>query len=471
MAEALQLWPDSELSPELPDWATAKDWSQINDPALAARCDLLSNRLSVLGAATVEDLAQAFLFSIAEMQQVVTALEAEGTIVRLTVPELGGELWCLRHLGARVRRLSREQRRGVQKPVSPQVYLRFLLERHGMGEDGPLPDVDSSLCLLEGWSAPVNVWEESLLPLRMEGVSQEGLTPRSFSHSDLDLALLTGGWSWRVGRKEGAALVAQSPVTVLQREHLSLGGPEQWDEEGDSSSARLAWQYLQQQGALFMPDLRAATRLLQPQLDQVLKQLAGAGRVHADSWSALRQVLRSDEEKRKMERRIPKARRQRHQGGMGRWAALPLRCWDEDALFSWCQLLLARYGVVFRLLLEREALAPAWGQLLPVLRRMEDRGEVYGGRFVTGVSGEQFALSDSVAALKRLRDQTPSAQIRMIHSYDPIAWAAVVAGAPRLPLSASHVLVLQGDTVTGWHVQDRWHWVKRQPASLQLPKF
>lgn len=471
VAEAKAIWAHAKITPTLPQWAMEKDWSYTADPALAARCDMLSNRLSILGAATITDLAAAFLFNESEMQQIVTALEAEGTIVRLTVPELGGELWCLRHLGARVRRLSREQRRGVQKPVSPQVFLRFLLERHGLGDDGPLADVDSCLCLLQGWSAPVNVWEESILPLRLEAQGQDGFSASTFSQSDLDIALLTGGWTWRVGRKEGTALVAQSPVTLLERDHLNLCGPEQWEESLPSSSSQLAWDQLQSQGALFMPDLRAATRLLQPQLDQVLRQLAGAGRVHADSWSALKQVLRSDEEKRKMERRIPKNRRQRHQGGMGRWAALPLRQWDDAALFSWCRLLLARYGVVFRLLLERESLAPSWGQLLPVFRRMEDRGEVFGGRFITGVSGEQFALADAVAGFKRLRDQTPSAQIRMIHSYDPIAWAAVVAGAPRLPLAPSHVLVLQGDTVTGWHVQDRWHWVKRQPASLQLPKF
>lgn len=469
--QALQLWPDAQLQPQLPQWAlqSASPQNAVSaqdDPQQHALIELLVARLSVLGAVTRDELAQQFALPASLLEQALLRLDGEGSTVRLTAPSLGGELHCLRHLGARVRRLSRLQRRGVQQAVAPRLFLRMLLERHGLAADGQLPDshlpdADSALSLLEGWSAPVNVWEQSLLPLRLG----------QFDVTQLDLALLGGGWSWRVGRKEGTALVAQSPISVLQREHLSLCGPEQW-EEGEGDSQRLVWEQLQQRGALFMPELRQASRLLQPHLDTVLRQLAGAGKVHADSWSALRHVLRSDEDKRRMERHLPRALRERQQGGMGRWAALPLRQWDDNALREWCWILLRRYGVVFRLLLERESLAPPWALLLSQLRRMEDRGEIHGGRFITGVSGEQFALSEAVATLKRLRQMEPGGnQVCIVHSYDPIAWAAVVAGAPRLPLAASHVLVLQGDAVSGWHVQDQWHWVKQQPPSLQLPRF
>lgn len=460
---ALVIWPQAKAKPQLPEWLTNDDQWHCELDATSCLADFIAHRLSALGVATLAQLSEVFCLPASEVQLAIQQLEVEGTIVRLTAPSFGGELWCLRHLGARVRRLSREQRRGIQKPASPQVFLRFLLERHGLGDDGPLPDVDSTLTLLQGWSAPVSVWEESLLATRTD----------NFSISDLDMALLTGGWCWREGRKDNKALVAQSPVTLLERENLTLCGPEAGDEalQTQPSAHQVVYQALADQGALFMPDLRSVSRLLQPQLDAVLKQLAGAGQVHADSWSALRQVLRSDEEKRRMERRIPKSKRQRHQGGIGRWALLPQRHWDEAALIQWCWILLQRYGVLFRLLLERETLAPSWGQLLPQLRRLEDRGEVYGGRFVTGVSGEQFALTEAVAAMKRLKDQPGSSQVRLIHSYDPLAWAAVVAGAPRLPLAASHVLVLQGDSVSGWHAKDQWHWVKQQPPSLQLPRF
>ncbi|GAB4200945.1 MAG: DEAD/DEAH box helicase [Wenzhouxiangellaceae bacterium] len=463
LGEALCLWPQASVCPTLPDWARSPTADQ---PREYEHCldDLISSRLQVLGAVPGAELRQQLLLEQPPFEAALIRLQGEGTIVRLTAPALGGELWCLRHLGARIRRLSREQRRGIVQPASPRVFLRMLLERHGLAAGSELADLDGVLGLMQGWSAPANVWEESLLAARLT----------DFAVSDLDLALLTGGWSWRVGRKEGAALIGQSPVTLLEREWLSLVGP-QSDEadagEDYSEAARRLLTVLEQRGALFMPELREASGQLQPHLDALLRQLAGAGRVHGDSWSALRQLLRSDESKRRLERRLPAGKRQRLQGGLGRWGLLPERRWDEAALSQWCWVLLQRYGVIFRLLLERETLAPPWGQLLRTLRRLEDRGEIVGGRFVTGVSGEQFALSEAVAALKRLRDQPLEPAVRIIHSYDPLAWAAVVAGAPRLPLAPSHVLVLQGDCVSGWHVQDRWHWLQQQPPSVELPRF
>lgn len=447
-AELLLLWPESRLKPSLPDWALGM---ANNEEAL---CNMLLGRLQLLGAATEADIQQQLNLPLGDVTIALTRLEREGALVRITAPTMGGELWCLRHLGARIRRLSREQRRGVSQPASPRVFLRMLLARHGLSDNDCLPDVDSTLHVLEGWGAPINIWEQSLLATRMD----------DFGVSDLDLAMLSGGWAWRIGRRDTAALVSASPITLLGREHLSLIGYQESAEESDHPVLNA----LRHQGALFMADLREHSRMLQPQLETSLRELAGASRVHADSWSALRQVVRSDAQKRRMERRIPAALRRRHQGGIGRWSLLPPERRGEESLFAWARILLRRYGVLFRLLLERETLAPPWSMLLRVLRRLEDQGEILGGRFVTGVSGEQYALPEAAAALKRLRKSPGGADVKLLHSYDPLAWAAVVAGAPRLPLANSHVLVLRGDTICGWHMNDEWHWISTAPPGFDV---
>ena len=82
--------------------------------------------------------------------------------------------------------------------------------------------------------------------------------------------------------------------------------------------------------------------------------------------------------------------------------------------------LLRRYGVIFRRLLTREPNAPPWRDLARVYRRLEARGEIRGGRFVTGMSGEQFALPDAVERLREMRREGPNGRLTVISAVDPL---------------------------------------------------
>ena len=104
-----------------------------------------------------------------------------------------------------------------------------------------------------------------------------------------------------------------------------------------------------------------------------------------------------------------------------------------------CRALLRRYGVVFRAVLERETLAPPWREVLALLRRMEDRGEVHGGRFVDGFSGEQFALPEAVGLLRR-HAETGEPRFAVIGAVDPLNLGGIIVPGAKTP------------AVNGWRI-------------------
>jgi len=137
-------------------------------------------------------------------------------------------------------------------------------------------------------------------------------------------------------------------------------------------------------------------------------------------------------------------------GPVGRWSLFPGHV-DVPArdvwLDRWCRQLLTRYGIVFRDLLARETAAPAWSELVRVLRRLELRGEINGGRFVSGVGGEQYALPRAVESLRQIRDQQPSGAWLVISAADPLNLAGILSPGPRLPATHKNALILQDGRV------------------------
>src|SRR5207302_989991 len=109
-----------------------------------------------------------------------------------------------------------------------------------------------------------------------------------------------------------------------------------------------------------------------------------------------------------------------------------------DHTTTWAWQLLRRWGVVFRDLLEREPGAPRWFELLQVLRRLEARGEIRGGRFITGVGGEQFALGDTVRLLRQLRDEGPKQELVVISAADPLNLVGILTDHGRITSNASN---------------------------------
>ena len=129
----------------------------------------------------------------------------------------------------------------------------------------------------------------------------------------------------------------------------------------------------------------------------------------------------------------------------GRWSLFPGHSPAvslEDRNQRWAWQLLKRWGVVFRDLIERESCAPPWGAVASLYRRMEARGEIRGGRFVSGVGGEQFALPDAVEKLRLIRDQKPADQWLLLSAADPLNLTGIVLPGPRLPATAGNSLAL-----------------------------
>jgi len=220
------------------------------------------------------------------------------------------------------------------------------------------------------------------------------------------------------------------------------------------SAENLVLDILGKQGALFAEDIARKAGLLPAQLEGVLAALVARGQVTADGFSPLRWLIRSSNEKSRLEK---KARKLRHglvaSGGLqGRWSVVELSSEsqahgfaDETALSCHCWALLRRYGVVFRAVLAREALLPPWRYLLGYLRRMEDRGEVLGGRFVDGFSGEQFALPEAVGLLRKCREPRDDMCFTVINATDPLNLGGLITpGGKTVSKTANRVLLEQG---------------------------
>jgi ATP-dependent Lhr-like helicase len=188
---------------------------------------------------------------------------------------------------------------------------------------------------------------------------------------------------------------------------------------------------LKQRGALFFPDMVRATGRLKAEIETGLWELVAAGLVTADGFENLRALVTP---KGASSSKSGKLRRPRH--APGRWSLLHTEGAGRDAsVESCCWMLLRRYGVVFRDLLARETNLPRWRELQIAYRRLEDRGEVRGGRFVDGFLGEQFALPVAVESLRAYRNLPPNANSEriVIAAADPLNLVGIVVPGERIP--------------------------------------
>jgi len=405
---------------------------------------LLRDRMNALGPVSVVQLAADFALPAQDIAQALLALQAQGSVIAMPADE-GEALWCERRLLARIHRYSRERRRRAVKPVSPATFVRFLSRWHALDEPAEAPD--QALAQLEGWALPTALWERPVLGLRC----------RDFEPGDLDQRLLSGELAWYrppQGDPEQRRVVSATPIAIVPREHLGAWLELGQGAPGDKAIARNAYAQqvlglLERQGAMFTRDIEVATGLLRPHLEEALKQLVYAGSVTADAFSPLRWLLRPERRKARIEkRRSPAATLP-----VGRWSLLrtapqeqgqerPLEA-RQQQLTVIVKALLRRYGVVFRAGVQRESGLPQWRYLLQVLRRMEDRGEVLGGRFVDGFSGEQFALPEAVGALRQSRERNPDAPPIVISAADPLNLGGWLLPGPRTPAGMNNRVLLE----------------------------
>jgi ATP-dependent Lhr-like helicase len=175
--------------------------------------------------------------------------------------------------------------------------------------------------------------------------------------------------------------------------------------------------------------------------------------VTGDGIAGLRALIAKPEESRRT-RRLHMLRGGRHRlVPAGRWALLRDALGDavdEPAAHDverFARQWLRRYGVVMRELLTREARMPPWRELVRVLRTLEARGEVRGGRFVAGMVGEQFALSEAVEALRAVRRRAAEGETILVAAGDPLNLSGILVPGPRVPPASREVIAFRDGAV------------------------
>jgi ATP-dependent Lhr-like helicase len=433
LPEWLAIHPDSVFTPDptamLPEQADCE-----REQSLAA---LLRSRMIGMGPISRKRLAEGFGLDEDTMQRALLGLQNEGFAILMQDAAIEN-LWCERRLLARIHRYSREQRRRAVKPVAPATFMNFLVNWHAMDDAGG--DLDQALSLLQGWAAPAAMWEYALLSARCGEYSPE----------QLDQRFLSGQLAWfrPVSTSEQMrSIVSATPLAIVPRTNISqwLPKPPETDAISDSL-ARKVLVLLEKHGAMFTSDLEQESGLLRPQLEQALKTLIAAGAITADAFSPVRWLLRPEAQKL---RRSRARKRNAVNLPVGRWS-IPKSTMGsgqdsnkQKRLSVICQSLLRRYGVVFRAVVQRETLLPPWRELLAYLRRMEDRGEVRGGRFVDGFSGEQFALPEALGLLRQPVETTDKPVFTVISACDPLNLGGLITPGVKTPAVTGNRILLE----------------------------
>jgi ATP-dependent Lhr-like helicase len=468
------IYPQAALEAQTPE---LEGESPSVEDALKA---MITGWLAHLGPATATSLASFLRLPLAEVEKTLLRIEATGLILRgqfSSAPprsefqpgqQIAGSLtgateWCERRLLARIHRLTLGSLRKQIEPVTAATLMRWLFRWQHVAPGAQLRDERGLLQVLkqlQGFEVPASAWERQILNRRLS----------NYDPKLLDQLCLTGAVGWGRLSPHPAMLTTASPsneggtrrvvptsvapITFFVRddaEWMALPSVRNAHKEavtelkGLSPSAREVMDFLRQRGASFFADVVRGTGKLKSEVETGLWELVAAGLVTADGFDNLRSLI---DPKRRAGQGTGKSSRPRHSAG--RWSLLyPLEGEDANrALESVCKMLLERYGVVFRELLARESILPRWRDLLITLRRMEDRGEIRGGRFVSGFIGEQFALPIAVESLRAMKNLQPTGEVATISAADPLNLAGIIVPGERVPaISGKYVSFRDGVVV------------------------
>jgi len=441
------VFPEGAPGATLPRELMEQTWTR--DEALR---ELVRSRLEALGPVTPAALAEPVGLTADAVVPALLALESEGAVFRGTFtpgPAPAGDgparqEWCDRRLLARIHRYTLQRLRAEIEPVTAAVLLRFLLRWQGVtGERPEGPDsLARAVDQLEGFSAPAAAWEGDILPARLA----------RYDPTWLDGLCLSGRVSWaRLAAPAENGLdaravspVRSTPVCLVGRAALPAWVAERGNGYALTDDAQRVRTALQDHGASFFDDVVRTTGLLAAQVESALRELVALGLVTSDGFSGLRALL------------VPAQRRQGYRAralppGMdireaGRWGLVRIQPTADVEHVA--RALLRRYGVVFRRILERESLTPSWRDLVYEYRRLEARGEIRGGRFVAGFTGEQYALPEAVEALRATRRRGPDGELAAVSAADPLNLVGILTPGDRVPaLAGNRVLYREGEPV------------------------
>ena len=463
---------DAALLPQIdsPEPYASESWNA--DDALV---EILRGRLEGLGPVTVDELAKSFALPADRIQIALAKLEGEGFAMQgqftpgngtgrdaggpqAEMPALQGarQEWCSRRLLARIHRYTLNRLRKEIEPVSAADFMRFLFVWQKVAAEQRVEGASSVAAILdqlEGFEAPAGSWESEILPARIA----------DYDPAWLDALCVSGRLTWlrlsppRLSPEKvnTSSPVRSTPMVLLNRKNVrtwTKAFPPHDHDAQLSTNTQTVYEYLQEQGASFFVDIVSSTGLLASMVEEALGELVFRGMVTADSFTGLRALLTPLS---KTTSRAVEKRRRRHKAvysmdEAGRWVRLGTHASgvppgggtrtdaDREALEAIALKLLERYGVVFRKILDRESISVPWRDLLRVLRRLEARGEIRGGRFLGGFSGEQFATAEAVHLLRSIRRAPLDGSLISISAADPLNLLGIVLPTGRLSPSASN---------------------------------
>ncbi|MGC2372000.1 MAG: DEAD/DEAH box helicase, partial [Candidatus Sulfotelmatobacter sp.] len=478
------LLPDAQYAPQLADVETTVP---TRDDGLLT---LVTGWMSHVGPITASQLGEILGIAASEITSALLRMEASGTVLRGNFSGAAAELrsvgqpgaavptsstqeheieWCERRLLARIHRLTVATLRKQIEPVTAAQFMQWLLQWQHVapgtqvsGERGTL----EVLRQLQGFEIPANAWERQVLARRIV----------DYDPKWLDQLCLTGAVGW--GRlsphpatldyanasaasdsESGAPAPRQrrviptsvAPITFFVREDADWMTPRHPGAQPGANSglghgAQLVLDFLRQRGASFFADIVRGTGKLKAEIETALWELVAAGLVTADGFDNLRSLI---DPKRRAGQGSGRTMRPRHNAG--RWALLHA---DEvverpRAVEAACWMLLRRYGIVIRDVLAREANLPPWRELLMAFRRLEDRGEIRGGRFVDGFLGEQFALPVAVESVRAMRKLDSAQGTITLSAADPLNLVGILVPGDRVPaISGNSVTYRDGTAVS-----------------------
>ncbi|MEN3327193.1 MAG: ATP-dependent helicase Lhr and Lhr-like helicase [Acidobacteriota bacterium] len=450
------VYPNAELQPPIaaPESVARTAWA-FED----ALVEIVRGRLEGLGPVTIDQLVTSSGLNTLEIETALLKLEAEGFVIRgkftpgNTVTE-----WSARRLLARIHSYTLNRLRQEIEPVASSDFIRFLLAWQKVTPDHQMEGPQSLKAIieqLEGVEAPAAAWEGELLPARMV----------EYDPAWLDALCLSGEVVWArltplarsaadtVERTRGSGPVRNTPIALLRRKNFALWSsvfpqPAPASTSEFSTTTQTVYDYLKTRGASFFTDIVDNTELLRSQVEEALADLVANGVVVSDSFAGLRALLTPGS------RKTQAASRRKHRqpvyemASAGRWSILhrnntPPNVNDQALIEEVAWALLKRYGVVFKRLLEREGMALPWRVLLRFYHRLEARGEIRGGRFVAGISGEQFALPEAIGMLRAIRRAGAQESLISVSAADPLNLVGIIIPGARITAHTSNRILYQ----------------------------
>jgi ATP-dependent Lhr-like helicase len=452
----------------------------ISDESLV---DIVRGRLEGLGPVTASAIADSLALPASRIKIALAALEAEGFAMRGrfgpgTVQGPGAvqgqgspeEEWCERRLLARVHRYTVKRLRAEIEPVQARDFLRFLCEWQRVLPESRMQGSDALaavLTQLEGYEAPAGAWETEILPSRMAEYEPQWLDEhcragrvvwtRLAARGTARPAVAISAGAAQAAEPErgrGASPVRSTPITLLARRNVPLWSAltDQTDPAQLTSRAASVAEFIREHGASFFDEIAERVGMLPVEVEDALAELVALGVVNSDSFAGLRVLLLPSGRRSRSTSTSYASRRKRRLAlfGMadaGRWALVrrPIAAASsrgDEAVEHIVRTLLRRWGVIFWKLLGREAnWLPPWRDMLMCCRRLEARGEIRGGRFVAGFSGEQFATPEAVGLLRDVRRKAHTQQYVSLSAADPLNLIGIITPGARLASLAGNRLL------------------------------